>query len=152
MTSQGWTPTALLAAVLLAPLGCGDEPVTPVTFAQACDRANHQKNVEVAGYILAGRSVVCDTSDGRKYCGLVLTEQPGTEPGVSLRIAVGSGKNAMAKPERNYTRDTIKLLGDDGKPVSWRDKSKVIAKVFAVPDSLKPADTVCFLFANKIAR
>jgi hypothetical protein len=136
---------------LLALIGCGNPP-RPVAFAQACEKGNHERTIEVAGYLgFAGpfNRYFC-SNHGR--CALTFTETPGAADGIVVGIDIGTGPSTMERPASGASSDAMVLRDDAGGRVGWRDKIKLTALVKPALRGDRHERIFCRLEAKKISR
>ena len=123
-------PTVLLA---LALLGCSSPPpaATAVQWSDFNVQANHDKHLSWEGYMrLPAAAMISDTM----LIDLYQDKECKTKPlAVSMRI--GSGKNQVEKPPKDYKLTDLKLHCDDGSLVGLDQKVRVQGKLIFSPSS-----------------
>lgn len=124
---------ALLAALSGLILGCSSAPppATPMTFATWNVKANDKKQISLEGYVrLPAAAMVSDTML------LELHEKPeGKSSYVDFSTRIGSGKNEVEKPPKDYTDKDLKLHANDGSLVGPQDKVRVSGKMVYSPST-----------------
>lgn len=124
---------AFLAVLTGLTVGCSSAPppATPMTFDNWKDKANDQKQISLEGYVrLPAAALVSDTML------LELHEKPeGKDRYADFSTRIGSGKNQVEKPPKDYTDKDLKLHANDGSLVGPKDKVRVSAKVIYSPSS-----------------
>lgn len=123
-------PSLLLAAVLI---GCSSPP-PPATPAQWSDynvQANHDKHLSLEGYMrLPVAAMVSDTM----LVDLYQDKECKTKP-LSVSMRIGSGKNQVEKPPKDYKLEDLKLHCDDGSLIGLEQKVRVQGKFIYSPSS-----------------
>ena len=114
-----------LLGLLLVACASPPPPATPMTFESADAQANHQKQISLEGYMsLPVAALVSDTML------IDLYEKPGKQGRcVSVSCRIGSGKNCVEKPPKDYKESDFKLHANDGSLVSSDAKVKVAGKL-----------------------
>lgn len=142
--------TIFLSVVALAMAGC-NYTGTPVQFANACDKANDDKHVEVSGYFKNTGSAMCSKSGNEPMrCPIEFVEGPNTEKPIRVYIDKGSGKSEIDNPD---PKKGLEIKDDKGEVVDNTQKVKIVADV-SVLDAL-PANSNsagCFMTAKKIEK
>ena len=123
----------LLAALSGLMLGCSSAPppATPMTFATWNTKENDQKQISLEGYVrLPAAALVSDTML------LELHEKPeGKSSSVDFSTRIGSGKNQVEKPPKDYSDKDLKLHANDGSLVGPQDKVRISGKVVYSPST-----------------
>lgn len=114
-------------------LGCSSPPppATPMQWDNFNVQANHDKQISLEGYMrLPVAAMVSDTMLIDLY---QKPERQGKSVPVSMRI--GSGKNQVEKPPKDYKDSDFKLHANDGSLVGMGDKVRVSGKLIYSPSS-----------------
>ncbi len=135
-------------ALALLTIHCGDG--TPVEYADACNPENNKKYIQVSGFLDEKGGIFCSNTSGPLECGFKLYNAPGDEKYISSDITVGSWSNNVEKPERNYSRDDIKIRDNKGEFVKLGEKVKLTGEITAVADKTAKDGVVCYLKVGKI--
>ena len=128
--------------------GCSEVPSgEPVEFSKACDAANNDKLIQVAGYLSEKGSMWCRGNSSETECGLKLLESPGSQAELSVDLDQGSSANNIEKLERNYKPEDVKIHANDGSVINLADKVKVSGKML-----ISPENKVCNMDVSKIEK
>lgn len=131
----------ILVALAALVVGCSSPPppATPMTFDTFNVQANNDKQISLEGYMrLPVAAMVSDTMLVDLY-----DNPDGKGKAVPVSIYVGSGKNQVEKPPKDYTDKDFKLHANDGSLVTMKDKVRVSGKLVYSPSSsifYKPID------------
>lgn len=121
----------LLLTLLLVGCASPPPPATPAQWSSYNVQANHDKHISLEGYMrLPSTALVTDTM----LIDLYQDKECKTKPlPVSMRI--GSGKNQVEKPPKDYQLSDLKLHCDDGSLIGPEQKVRVQGKLIFSPDS-----------------
>lgn len=142
--------TIFIFAFALLTIHCG--PGEPVEYANACKPENNKKYIEVSGVLETKGGIFCSNTSGPLECGFKLLQNAGDEKGISSDITVGSWANNVEKPERNFTRESIKIRDNNSNFVQLGDKVKLTGEITAVEDKTATDGVVCYLKVGKIEK
>ncbi len=146
-------PPLLLA--LLALFGCGDSATT-VEVAKLCVKELDGKTVATTGYLHAPFATLCRTATRRggpaTTCSFDLRDKPDGEVRVSLNIEVGSGENRVDEARLKARQGAAAVAASDAKFLADKAQVRVSGALHAVPNSLTPEETICWLDVDKIER
>ena len=155
---MGRTKSPRAALLLLAPLalaGCGDSATT-VEFAKVCAKELDGKSIMTTGYLQAPFATLCRATARRggsaTTCSFDLRDKPDGEVRVSLNIEVGSGENRVDEAKLKAKQGAAAIAGKDGKFLADKAQVRVTGALHAVPNSLKPEETICWLDVDAIER
>jgi hypothetical protein len=124
---------------------------TPVEYGKACDAANDNKVIEVAGYIDDAGSLFCSNTGGPMTCGFKLKQNVGDKQGISIDIQTGSSSNTVEKPSGSYKREDLKIRDNSGNLVNLADKYRVTGTMKIAKGSGSSPD-VCYVTVTKIEK
>ena len=143
----------LLAVFALA--ACGDSATT-VEFAKLCVKELDGKTVATTGYLHAPFVTLCRATTRRggttTTCSFDLRDKPDGEVRVSLNIEVGSGANRVDDARLKAKQGAAAIAASDAKFLADKAQVRVTGALHAVPNSLKPEETICWLDVEKIER
>jgi hypothetical protein len=140
--------TIFLVAVGVFAAGC-NYTGTPVEYAQACDKANDDKYVEVTGYFKNTGSAMCSKSgNGPMRCPIEFVEGPNTEKPIRVYIDKGTGNSEIDNPEEKG----LKIKDDKGEIVENTQKVKIVASVNVLDVTTDPKSAGCYMTAKKIEK
>lgn len=143
--------TIFLAAAGLFAAGC-NYTGAPVEYANACDKANDDKYVEVVGYFKNTGSAMCSKSgNGPMRCPIEFVEGPNTEKPIRVHIDKGAGKSEIDNPEEKG----LKIKDDKGEIVENTQKVKIVASVNVFDEGMVSANSNsagCYMTAKKIEK
>lgn len=142
-----WVATVLCWIALV---GCS-KPV-PVAFENLCQKSNDSLYISVEGYLSAGTSVLCSSQDGKRTCGLELTNSPGGTNKISVYVDEGTGKSQMEPVTKSYNKDNLIVRDNKGKIISAKDRIRVIGIAKSENDSINDSYAVCFIYVEAIER
>jgi hypothetical protein len=144
-----------LAIVMLALAGCGDSTPT-VEFAKACAKELDGKTIATTGYLHAPFATLCRSTTRRggttTTCSFDLRDKPDGEVRLSLNIEVGNGGNRVDEAKLKAKQGAGAIAASDAKFLADKAQVRVIGALHAVPNSLKPEETICWLDVEKIER
>ncbi|MFO0989026.1 MAG: hypothetical protein U1F37_16985 [Alphaproteobacteria bacterium] len=144
----------LLAAVL-ALAACGDSTPT-VDFAKACAKEHDGKTIATTGYLRAPFEGLCRkaTRQGASIttCSFDLRDKADGEARLSLNIELGTGANRVDEAKLKARQGAAAIAASDGKFLAEKAHIRVTGVLTAVPNSLKPDETICWLDVAKIER
>lgn len=145
-------PLSLLALLVA---GCS-ESATTVEFGKVCTKELDGKTVATTGYLHAPFATLCRTTTRRKSttttCSFDLRDKPDGDMRLSLNIEVGSGENRVDEARLQAKQGAAAIIDDDLKFLANRAKVRVTGSLHALPNSLKPDETICWLDVDKIER
>ncbi|MGH7002898.1 MAG: hypothetical protein ACREIP_03010 [Alphaproteobacteria bacterium] len=143
----------LLLIVSLA--GCSDS-VPTLAFSEVCKKENDGKAVATDGYLRAPFAALCRSTKRRNVsttaCSFDLRDQPEGEARLSLNIESGEGANRVDKTRHAAKQGAAAIADKDGKFLAEKARVRVTGAVHAVPNSLKPEETLCWMDVDKIER
>lgn len=132
----------LLFFLALALQGCSSAPPpgAPVTFQTIESQAHHDKQLEIEGYLrLPSMGLVTDT--------MLIELHPSADDKdqtkVLVSMPIGTGKNQMEKPPKDYKREDLKVHAADGTVVGPKDKVRVSGKYYY--NKTSPTQVTTFL-------
>lgn len=141
--------------ILLVLGGCGDSATT-VDFAKVCVKELDGKAVRTTGYLHAPFTALCRTAKRRggttTTCSFDLRDKPGGQVRVSLNIEVGSGQNRVDEARLKAKQGAAAVRDSDARFLSDQTQVRVTGALHAVPNSLKPEETICWLDVEEIER
>jgi hypothetical protein len=147
--------TALLLLASLALAACGDS-VTTVEFAKLCVKELDGKTIATAGYLHAPFATLCRSTTRRggttTTCSFDLRDKPDGEARVSLNVEVGSGANRVDEARLKAKQGAAAIAAGDARFLADKAHVRVTGALHAVPNSLKPEETICWLDVAKIER
>jgi hypothetical protein len=148
-------PHPPMLLVLLALAGCGDSTPT-VEFAKACAKELDGKTIATAGYLHAPFAALCRSNTRRggttTTCSFDLRDKPDGEARLSLNIEVGSGANRVDAARLEAKQGAAAIAASDAKFLADKAQVRGTGTLHAVPNSLKPEETICWLDVEKIER
>ena len=143
----------LLFAVALA--GCGDS-VPTLAFKDVCKKENDGKTVATEGFLRAPFAGLCRAATRRNAattaCSFDLRDQPEGEARLSINIELGEGANRLDKARHAAKQGAAAVADKDAKFLADKARVRVTGIVSAVPNSLKPDETICWIEVEKIER
>jgi hypothetical protein len=146
-------PLPLLVAAALA--ACGDSTTT-VEFAEVCKTELDGKTLATTGYFQAPFAALCRGTQRRggtaTTCSFDLRDKPDGELRVSLNIEVGAGANRVDGAKLKAKQGAAAVFDASGKALADKARVRVTGALHAVPNSLKPEETICWLDVEKIER
>ncbi len=144
--------------LLLFPLalaGCG-ESATTVEFAKVCVKELDGKTIATTGYLHSPFTTLCRTAARRggstTTCSYDLRDKPDGEVRVSLNIEMGRGENRVDEGRLTAKQGAGAVADSGGKFLADKAEVRVTGALHAVPNSLKPEETICWLDVEKIER
>jgi hypothetical protein len=144
-----------LAIVMLALAGCGDSTPT-VEFAKACAKELDGKTIATTGFLHSPFVTLCRSATRRggttTTCSFDLRDKPDGEVRLSLNIEVGSGGNRVDEAKLKAKQGAAAIAASDAKFLADKVQVRVTGALHAVPNSLKPEETICWLDVEKIER
>jgi hypothetical protein len=144
-----------LILLCLALAGCG-ESATTVDFAKVCAKELDGKTLATVGYLQAPFAALCRTEKRRggaaTACSFDLRDKPDGEVRLSLNIEVGAGGNRVDEARLKAKQGAAAVLDSDAKFLADKAQVRVTGTLHAVPNSLKPDETICWLDVDKIER
>ena len=145
-------PLLLIALVLAA---CG-ESATTVEFAEVCKTENDGKTLATTGYLHAPFATLCRSTQLRNStattCSFDLRDKPDGEIRLSLNIEVGAGENRVDQARFQAKQGAAAVIDSSRKFLTDKAQVRVTGTLHAVPNSLKPEETICWLDVEKIQR
>lgn len=143
-------PTTLLLLVLAA---CGDSTPT-FEFAKACAKEHDGKTIATTGYLRAPFEALCRPGPGAgsRTCSFDLRDKPEGEARLSLNIELGAGANRADEAKLKARQGAAAVAASDGKFLAEKAQIRVTGALHAVPNALKPEETICWLDVAKIER
>ncbi len=144
-------PPLLAAVIALA--ACGDS--TPsFEFAKACAKEHDGKTIATTGYLRAPFEGLCRAGPraGSKTCSFDLRDKPEGEARLSINIELGSGANRVDEAKLGAKQGAAAIAASDGKFLADKAHVRVTGALHAVPNALKPEETICWLDVAKIER
>jgi len=145
-------PFPLIALVLAA---CS-ESATTVEFAEVCKTENDGKTLATTGYLHAPFATLCRSTQLRNStvttCSFDLRDKPEGEVRLSLNIEVGTGENRVDQARLKAKQGAAAVIDSGRKFLSDKAQVRVTGALHAVPNSLKPEETICWLDVDKIER
>jgi len=145
-------PFPLLALALAA---CS-ESATTVEFAKVCVKELDGKTVATTGYLHSPFATLCRTTARRNSatttCSFDLRDKPDGEVRLSLNIEMGGGENRVDEARLKAKQGAAAVTGSDAKFLTDKAQVRVTGTLHAVPNSLKPEETICWLDVDKIER
>lgn len=146
-------PLSLFIAAALA--ACGDSTTT-VAFAEVCKKELDGKTLATTGYFQAPFTALCRSTQRRAAtattCSFDLRDKPDGELRVSLNIEVGTGANRVDEAKLKAKQGAAAVSDASGKALAEKVRVRVTGALHAVPNSLKPEETICWLDVDKIER
>jgi hypothetical protein len=145
----------LLAAVFVcAMLTACDQAVKPVAYAQACNAENHQKYVQVSGFLDdENHTMVCSDANsvGPARCRLKLFERAGTKTSFTVEIEQGMGPNKMEPMKDKYSYADVKIHNSRDETFGkGMFQLKLTGKMSVSKNPAKPENDVCAMTVTKI--
>lgn len=144
-----------LPLLLVALAGCGDS-VPNVAFKDLCRAENDGKLLATEGNLSAPFEGLCrPVQKGEAkatLCSFDLRELPNSEARLSLNIELGEGPNRVDKTRQSAKQGAAAIADKDGKFLVDKARVRVTGTVAAVPNSLKPDETICWIDVTKIER
>jgi len=144
-----------LLLTVFALAACGDSATT-VEFAKLCVKELDGKTVATTGYLHAPFLTLCRATTRRggttTTCSYDLRDKPDGEVRVSLNIEVGSGANRVDDARLKAKQGAAAIASSDAKFLADKAQVRVTGALHAVPNSLKPEETICWLDVEKIER
>lgn len=145
-------PPLLIAVALVA---CS-ESATTVEFAEVCKTENDGKTLATTGYLHAPFATLCRSTQLRNStattCSFDLRDKPDGEIRLSLNIEVGSGENRVDQARLEAKQGAAAVIDSGRRFLSDKAQVRVTGGLHAVPNSLKPEETICWLDVDKIER
>jgi len=145
----------LLPLLLAAIAGCGDS-VPNVAFKDLCKAENDGKLLATEGNLSAPFEGLCrPVQKGETkatVCSFDLRELPNSDARLSLNIELGEGPNRVDKTRQGAKQGAAAVADKDGKFLADKVRVRVTGTVAAVPNSLKPDETICWVDVTKIER
>jgi hypothetical protein len=146
-----FVPLMLLCALA----GCGDS-VPNVAFKDLCKAENDRKLLATEGNLAAPFEGICRIVEKGQMkataCSYDLRELPNSEARISLNIEQGDGPNRVDKTRQAAKQGVAAIADKDGKFLADKARVRVTGTVAAVPNSLKPDETICWMDVTKIER
>lgn len=143
---------------LLMPLalaGCSDSATT-VEFARVCAKELDGKTIATTGYLHSPFATLCRTATRRggsvTTCSYDLRDKPDGDVRVSLNIEMGRGENRVDEGRLKAKQGAAAIADSGGKFLADKVQVRVTGALHAVPNSLKPEETICWLDVEKIER
>lgn len=140
----------LAALAVFVAAGC-DSTGTPVTFSAACEKANDDQRIEVAGYFDNTGSSMCSSSRGGPMrCPINFVETPGAKKGIiRAEIDLGSGHSSVEDVDGRG----LMIHDVNSEDVGNSDKVKVTADV-TVLDFSRDNENLkdCYVKVKKIEK
>lgn len=144
-----------LPLLLVALAGCGDS-VPNVAFKDLCKAENDGKILATEGNLTAPFEGLCrPVQKGEAkatVCSFDLRELPNSEARLSLNIELGEGPNRVDKVRQSAKQGAAAVADKDGKFLADKARVRVTGTVSAVPNSLKPDESICWIDVTKIER
>ena len=144
--------------LLLLPLtlaGCSDSATT-VEFAKVCVKELDGKTIATTGYLHSPFTTLCRAATRRggstTTCSYDLRDKPDGEVRVSLNIEMGRGENRVDEGRLKAKQGAAAVADSGGKFLADKAEVRVTGALHAVPNSLKPEETICWLDVEKIER
>jgi len=146
-------PLLLFAAAAL--VGCGDSMPT-VAFKDVCKSENDGKTVATEGYLRAPFEAVCRPATRRDAaataCSFDLRDQAEGDARLSINIELGEGANRVDKARQAAKLGAGAVADKNAKFLADKARVRVTGTIAAVPNSLKPDETICWMDVAKIER
>lgn len=141
---------------LTALCACGDSATT-VEFAKLCVKELDGKTVATTGYLHAPFVTLCRSTTRRRSgttttCSFDLRDKPDGAVRVSLNIEVGRGANRVDEARMKAKQGAAAIADSDGKFLAEKAQVRVTGALHAIPNSVKPEETICWLDVEKIER
>ena len=140
-------------ALLAALAACSDSTPT-VEFAALCKVEHDGKTIVTTGYLQAPFAGLCRTTSTpngvAKMCSFDLRDKPDGEVRVSLNVLAGSEANRVEEAALAAKKGAAAIKGDDGKFLADKVHVRVVGTLHALPNGLKPEETICWLDVQKI--
>ncbi len=132
-------------------MGCNSTGV-PVEYANICDKANDDKNVEVVGFFNNTGSTMCSKSGKEPMrCPINFISAPGAANPLRAYIDKGSGSSSI-DAEKDQP---LKIKDDKGEVIENSQKVKIVADVTVFDEASKvgdPKSAACFITVKKIEK
>jgi hypothetical protein len=145
-------PPPLLALVLAA---CS-ESATTVEFAKVCAKERDGKTVATTGYLRAPFATLCRAASrgngATTTCSFDLRDKPDGEARLSLNIEVGRGANRVDEERLRAEHGAAAVIDSELKFLADKARVRVTGRLYAVPNSLAPEETICWLDVDRIER
>lgn len=147
------SPAPLLVAVALA--ACGDS-VPNFAFKDVCKMENDGKTFATEGHLRAPFASLCRATTRRGVattaCSFDLRDQPEGETRLTLNIELGEGADRVDRTRHAAKQGAAAVADKDGRFLAEKARVRVTGAVHAVPNSLKPDETICWMDVTKIER
>ena len=144
-----------LPLLLMALAGCGDSAPN-IAFKDVCKAENDGKLLATEGNLTAPFEGICRVvAKGQAkttICSYDLRELPNSEARISLNIELGEGANRADKTRQSAKQGVAAIADKDGKFLADKARVRVTGTIAAVPNSLKPDETICWIEVTKIER
>ncbi|MBK7933437.1 MAG: hypothetical protein KA956_08065 [Pyrinomonadaceae bacterium] len=122
---------------------------TPVEYANVCDKANDDKNVEVVGFLDNKGGAMCSSGYGKPMrCPISFKADLAAEKGINADIDKGTGSSSIDEYEKGKG---LKIKDDKGEFIERTQKVKIVAEV-NVFDTPEPATAGCYIVVKKIEK
>ncbi len=122
---------------------------TPVEYANVCEKANDDKNVEVVGFLDNKGSAMCSSGYGKPMrCPISFKSDLAAEKGINADIDKGTGSSSIDEYEKGKG---LKIKDDKGEFIERTQKVKIVAEV-NVFDTPEPATAGCYIVVKKIEK
>ena len=142
-------------ALLLVALGCS-ESATTVDFVKVCTKDLDGKTVRTTGYLHAPFAALCRTATKQNasttVCSFDLRDRPDGEVRISINIEIGSGESRVDEARLEDKLGAASVRDSDGKFLADKAQVRVIGALHALPNSLRPDETLCWLDVDRIER
>lgn len=144
-------PLLLLATAA----GCSDS-VPKLAFADVCKKENDGKTIATEGHLMAPFAALCRPATRRNApataCSFDLRDLPDSEARLSLNIELGEGASRVDKARHAAKQGAAAVADKDGQFLVEKLRVRVTGVVSAVPNSLKPDESICWMDVEKIER
>ena len=131
-------------------VGC-NQTGKPVEFANVCDKANDQQNIEVVGYFQNSGSAMCSKSGNDPMrCPISFADKADNPRPALVYVDLGSGSSSI----ENVEGKGLIIRDDKKQDITNNDKVKVVAytRVYDSPSDSMGKYLPCSLTAKKIEK
>lgn len=138
------------ALAFLSLTACSNLKPTSVSFDDMCTLENHNKLVEVDGYLSIGPALMVKTVENKEITAdLNFSQQQQGENYILATVKMGKGKNTMDEIKNNYTEESLKIRTNDGQTIGYQDPVTVTG-ILNVYDEGDSNPVTCFMEVRQI--
>jgi hypothetical protein len=144
-----------LSGLMLLAAACSDSTTT-VGLAEACKPELDGKLIRTEGHLHAPFASACRAERRRdaatRVCSFDLRDKPDGAQRLSLSIEVGNAESRVDQARLDAKAGAAAVADDARRFLADKARVRVTGTLRALPNALKPGETICWLDVEKIER